>query len=84
MVLNEAGDPGTWCVLHDEQALCACKSRVGRQEGIARRCSYSRDGPIRVWAPTRSSTCFRRRAEVPRRPLGAGGGSAANPRSGFS
>ena len=59
MVLNEAGDPGTWCVLHDEEALCACMSRVGRQEGIARRCSYSRDGPIRVWAPTRSSTCFR-------------------------
>ena len=35
MVLNEAGDPGTWCVLHDEQALCACMSRLGRQDGIA-------------------------------------------------
>ena len=41
MVLNKAGDPGTWCVLHDEQALCACMSRLGRQDGIARRCSYS-------------------------------------------
>ena len=45
---------------------------------------YSSYEVIAVLAASESLSCSRRRTEVPRCPLGAGGGSAANPRSGFS